>query len=150
MMLKNRLSPPQYSLLVLLLSIVVYHLLVYPRLVSPLRAFPGSSLGGTIKGQFSAIMNGKVGVPHCRWIAEYGSTVRVVGPIGIKRLIVASPEALYRILVTNWTDYPRPKFMQYTLGVVAGHGLLTTSGDNYRRMKKLLQTTFSKIRRDVL
>lgn len=53
------------------------------------------------------------------------------------------PEALHRILVTNWTDYPRPNFMQYTLGVVAGHGLLTASGDNHKHMKKLLQPVFS-------
>ncbi|KAK0441530.1 cytochrome P450 [Desarmillaria tabescens] len=139
----------EYFLRVLLLCIdsvltlVVYRVFVYPRWISPLRAFPGPSLGGIIKGQFPAIMNGEAGISQCQWIAEYGSIVRVVGPIGIERLIVASPEALHRILVTNWADYPRPNFMQYTLGVVAGHGLLSTSGDNHRRMKKLLQPAFS-------
>ncbi|KAK0443842.1 cytochrome P450 [Armillaria borealis] len=125
------------------LTLGVYYLLVYPRWISPLRAFPGPPLGGIIKGQFPVIMNGEAGVPQCQWIAEYGPIVRVVGPIGIERLIVASPEALHRILVTNWADYPRPNFMQYTLGVVAGHGLLTASGDNHKRMKKLLQPVFS-------
>ncbi len=37
----------------------------------------------------------------------------------------------------------QPNFMQYTLGVVAGHGLLTASGDDHKRMKKLLQPAFS-------
>ncbi|KAG7441876.1 cytochrome P450 [Guyanagaster necrorhizus] len=142
-------SISDWSLLVPLLSLVsalalvAYNLLVYPRWISPLRAFPGPPLGGIIKGQFPAIINGEAGVPQCQWIEEYGSIVRVVGPIGIERLIVACPEALHRILVTNWTDYPRPSFMQYTLGVVAGHGLLTASGDNHKRMKKLLQPAFS-------
>ncbi|KAK0220566.1 cytochrome P450, partial [Armillaria fumosa] len=121
----------------------VYYLLVYPRWMSPLRVFPGPPLGGIIKGQFPAIINGEAGVPQYQWITQYGSIVRVVGPIGIERLIVASPEALHRILVTHWTDYPRPNFMQYTLGVVAGHGLLTASGDDHKRMKKLLQPAFS-------
>ncbi len=99
------------------LTLGVYCLLVYPRWISPLRAFPGPPLGGIIKGQFPVITNGEAGVPQCQWIAEYGSIVRVVGPIGIERLIVASPEALHLILVTNWTDYPRVCSLHYKISL---------------------------------
>ena len=38
---------------------------------------------------------------------EHGPLVRVVGPFGIERLIVMKPEALQKILVNDWVDYPR-------------------------------------------
>ncbi len=33
--------------------------------------------------------------------------VRVVGPVGIERIMFLSPEACERVLVKEWTDYPR-------------------------------------------
>jgi hypothetical protein len=33
--------------------------------------------------------------------------VRVVGPMGIERLMFLSPEACERVLVNEWREYPR-------------------------------------------
>jgi hypothetical protein len=41
------------------------------------------------------------------WIKQYGNKVRIVGPLGIDRMIFVEPEALRRLLVTGWADYPR-------------------------------------------
>lgn len=38
--------------------------------------------------------------------------VRVVGPIGIERLIVMNPETIHKLMVTDWVDYPRVSVFQ--------------------------------------
>jgi hypothetical protein len=86
---------------------LLYKIILYPRFFSPLRHIPGPALGSLIKGQFPAIINGEAGIPQRAWVKEYGSVVRVVGPVGIERLIFTTPEALAKILVSDWVDYPR-------------------------------------------
>lgn len=87
--------------------VVFYFLILYPYLLSPLRHIPGPSLGNPITGQFPAIINGEAGVPQREWVKKYGSVVRVVGPLGIERVIFTRPEALAKVLVADWVDYPR-------------------------------------------
>ena len=92
---------------------ITYQLYIYPRFLSPLRGLPGPPLGSIIRGQFGEIISGEAGIPQRAWVKQYGPVVRVVGPIGIERLIFMNPEAMHKILVTDWTDYPR----------VSGHAL---------------------------
>lgn len=80
---------------------------LYPRFFSPLRSVPGPSLGHPIYGQFATILKGEAGIPQREWVKEHGPVVRVVGPIGIERLIFMTPEAIHKILVSDWVDYPR-------------------------------------------
>jgi hypothetical protein len=86
---------------------IFYRIFLYPRFFSPLRAVPEPSLGHPLYGQFLAIMRGEAGIPQRAWVKEHGPLVRVVGPFGIERLIVMKPEALQKILVSGWVDYPR-------------------------------------------
>jgi hypothetical protein len=104
--------------------ITIYKTIIYPLYISPLRHIPGpplfslpkssrnpfSYLLSPIGGQFPAIINGEAGIPQREWLKQYGGEkgiVRVVGPVGIERLMFLSPEACERILVKDWVDYPR-------------------------------------------
>lgn len=49
----------------------------------------------------------EAGIPQQEWVAKHGPVVRVVGPVGIERMIFTKPEALHQILVRDWLDYPR-------------------------------------------
>jgi len=51
-------------------------------------------------------MRGEAGTPQRAWVKEHGPLVRVVSPFGMGRLIVMKPEALHKILVNDWVDYP--------------------------------------------
>lgn len=139
--------------------LLVYRLYLYPRFLSPLRHLPGPPLGSVIAGQFGYMLSNEAGIPQRQWVKDYGPVVRVVGPVGVERMILASREALHKILVSDWGSYPRvslgfpthsivrthgaqPRFMQYVLGSVAGYGLLTVEGKDHRQMKRAMNPAF--------
>ncbi|THU80948.1 cytochrome P450 [Dendrothele bispora CBS 962.96] len=116
-------------------SLVLYQLVLYPFLLSPLRKLSGPPLGPNLLiGRFGEIIRGEAGIPQREWIKKYGKTIRVVGPFGLQRLIFTSSEALQKIL---------PKFMRDTLGIVAGYGLLTVTGNVHRQMRRAMNPAFS-------
>ncbi|KAL0960785.1 hypothetical protein HGRIS_005806 [Hohenbuehelia grisea] len=132
-----------YALLCWILWRVLYQLILWPRFLSPLRALPGPPLGSVLAGQFPVIMKGEQGIPQREWTKQYGPVVRVVGPIGIERLIITRFETLQKVLVSDWVEYPRPSFMKEILGFVAGYGLLTVTGDEHKKMRKAMNPAFS-------
>ncbi|KAL1754073.1 cytochrome P450 [Schizophyllum commune] len=123
---------------------IVYRILLYPRFFSPLRHVPGPPLGDPFIGACAPIFAKDAnGLPARDWVKKYGPLVRNVGPIGIERLYLVSPEPLQQILVKEWTEYERPEYLQHILGLVAGHGLLTTTGKDHRDMRKAMNPAFS-------
>ncbi|PFH49173.1 hypothetical protein AMATHDRAFT_5143 [Amanita thiersii Skay4041] len=124
-------------------SRILYRLILYPRLLSPLRSVPGPPLGHPIYGQFPEIVNGEAGIPQRGWVKKFGPVVRAVGPVGVERLIFTRPEALHKILSSDWVEYPRPKFMRDVLGFVTGYGLLTVTGNEHKQMRRVMNPAFS-------
>ncbi|KAG6866189.1 hypothetical protein C0991_007739 [Blastosporella zonata] len=124
-------------------QIMTSRLFLYPSLFSPLRRIPGPPLGHLLYGQFPAIINGEAGIPQREWVKQYGPVIRAVGPLGLERLIFMKPDALHKILVSDWVDYPRPGFMRSTLGLTAGWGLLTVTGNEHKQMRKSMNPAFS-------
>ncbi|KAF9029929.1 cytochrome P450 [Hymenopellis radicata] len=117
-------------ILIIVVSYVFYRLYLYPRYFSPLRSIPGPPLGSVIASQFGR-----------EWVKSHGPVVRVVGPVGVERVIFTSQEALSKILV-NSVDYPRPDFMRNLLGSVSGFGLLTHEGKEHRQMRRAMNPAF--------
>lgn len=92
---------------------IFYNIFLYPYLLSPLRHIPGPPVGNPLTGQMLKVVKGEAGIPQREWAKQYGPLVRVVGPIGIERLIPLEPSKLKTILVNQWVDYPRvnpPRF----------------------------------------
>ncbi|TFK57630.1 cytochrome P450 [Heliocybe sulcata] len=136
----------QYALLlafVVLLLRAIYSVFIYPFIASPLRRLPGPPLGNPLLGVFLPIAKSEPGVIQRDWVKEHGPLLRAVGPLGVERLLVVKPADLDRILVTGWLECPRPDFMKNVLGLVAGYGLLTVTGDEHRMMRKVLNPAFS-------
>ncbi|KAF9269046.1 cytochrome P450, partial [Marasmius fiardii PR-910] len=122
----------------------LYRIVLYPIYLSPLRNVPGPPLGPNLLiGEFGEIINGEAGIPQREWVKKHGQAIRVVGPLGIQRMIFCRPEALHRILVSNWLTNPRPSFMREILGSVAGYGLLTVTGNKHKQMRKAMNPAFS-------
>ncbi|KAF8070436.1 cytochrome P450 [Lyophyllum atratum] len=122
---------------------IIHCLWIWPFLLSPLRSVPGPPLGNLVLGQSPTIVRSESGIPQREWVKKYGPVVRVVGPVGIERLILMKPEALHHILVKHWLEYPRPSFLRNILGLVTGHGLLTVTGNEHRQMRKAMNPAFS-------
>ncbi|KAK0467020.1 cytochrome P450 [Desarmillaria tabescens] len=122
---------------------VIHQLFLYPYLLSPLRSVPGPPTGEPIFGPAAKLFDSEPGMAEQEWIKKYGSVIRILGPIGNERLIFMTPEALYHILVKGWLDYPRPQYLRHILGLVAGYGLLTVTGNEHRQMRKAMNPAFS-------
>ncbi|EKM75454.1 hypothetical protein AGABI1DRAFT_132240 [Agaricus bisporus var. burnettii JB137-S8] len=123
--------------------LAVHRLIIWPYLLSPLRHLPGPPTGHLLFGQSRLILKSEPGIPQREWVKEYGPVVRLVGPVGIERLIFTNPEVLQQILVKDWLQYPRPGFLRHILGLVAGYGLLTVTGDEHRQMRRAMNPAFS-------
>ncbi|KAI0059660.1 cytochrome P450 [Artomyces pyxidatus] len=121
----------------------IYRLILYPRYFSPLRIVPGPPLAGYLFGHFPKIIRSQAGAIQKEWVDKYGPTVRAVGPLGQDRLILLRPQALHKILVSDWMDYPRSKVMTDILGLAAGHGLFTVTGTPHKQMRKAMNPAFS-------
>ncbi|KAI0093728.1 cytochrome P450 [Irpex rosettiformis] len=126
----------------------LHQFILYPWALSPLRALPGPkgslwSLKYILYGEFPKIMYSEAGVLQREWSKLYGKVIRAVGPFGIERVIFLSPAAMQKVLVDDWIDYPRADFIRHTLGLIAGYGLLTHTGDEHRTMRRTLNPAFS-------
>lgn len=66
-------------------------------------------------GTFRETVVSEPTVPEKRWVEKYGPVVRNVGPMGFERVCFMKPEALHRILVSEWTENPRVR----SFGIVA-------------------------------
>ncbi|EPQ61077.1 cytochrome P450 [Gloeophyllum trabeum ATCC 11539] len=122
---------------------ILYNTFVYPFVLSPLKGVSGPPVGNPLLGVFLTIGNSEPGVIQREWVKQYGPFVRAIGPFGLERLVIVRPADLERILVTGWLECPRPDFMKNILGMVAGCGLLTVTGEEHRLMRKILNPAFS-------
>ncbi|KAA1472366.1 cytochrome P450 [Dentipellis sp. KUC8613] len=126
------------SLSAYVLSWLIYRVVLYPRYLSPLRHVPGPPLGSVITGQFLNIIQSEAGMLQRDWVKQYGPAVRAVGPVGIERVMLLSPEAMHKVLVSDWMD-----FLKNILGIVAGYGLLTVTGNEHKQMRRAMNPAFS-------
>ena len=150
----------------LVLYKLLHQLILYPYVFSPLRKLPGPrgsllSAKYLLFGEFPAIMAAEAGILQREWAKVYGTAMRAVGPFGMERVMFLSPPAMQKVLVDDWVEYPRvrsrrlaqrsivltvfiqPSFMRNILGIVAGYGLLTVTGDEHRMMRRTMNPAFS-------
>ncbi|KAF8652335.1 hypothetical protein AX16_004441 [Volvariella volvacea WC 439] len=123
--------------------LILHQLVLKPRFFSTLRNVPGPPLADPILSHFETIIQCESGIPMREWAKQYGPVVRTVGPVGRERLMFMKPEALHQILVKDWLDYPRPRFLRNLFELVTGYGLLTVTGDEHRQMRKAMNPAFS-------
>ncbi|KIK54347.1 hypothetical protein GYMLUDRAFT_177521 [Collybiopsis luxurians FD-317 M1] len=122
---------------------VLYKLFFYPLFFSPIRNVPGPPLGYPLWGQGGKAVPFQLGLQQQEWAKQYGSVVRVVGPIGDEAVLFLRPEALHKIMVKDWLDYPRPNFVRKFLSHITSNGLFAVTGDEHLQMRKAMSPAFS-------
>jgi cytochrome P450 len=76
-----------------------------------------------------------------RMAREYGPVVQFPIP-SPPSYLVSDPEAVRRVLVTRARDYDKETIQYRSLSLVTGEGLLTTSGEVWRRQRRMVQPAF--------
>ncbi|KAG0221298.1 cytochrome P450 [Mortierella sp. GBAus27b] len=139
------------TLVAVLSSWVFYKTYLYPNFFSPLRHIPGPPNESKYNkyrlpflGNFLDILAEDAGVPHLKWIEEYGGLglVRYRGIFGQERLLLADPKAIQHVFSTHSYMYVKPKQTVRLLSQVLGFGVLLTEGDVHRKQRKMLNPAF--------
>lgn len=67
--------------------------------------------------------------------------LRIEAPLG-NVAIITVPELLHEVLVERHADYVKSAMMRFSLGPIANEGLFTSSGELWRRQRKLMAPLF--------
>ncbi|KAF1981537.1 cytochrome P450 [Aulographum hederae CBS 113979] len=126
-------------------SFFVYRVIVYPKLISPLRHIPQPSNPSLLLGQFPRIHREQNGAPHRAWIEEVPNDglIRYTHIFNSERVMVTSPKALAEVLVTKNYEFIKPVNIRHGLGRLLGIGILLAEGDEHKRQRKSLMPAFS-------
>ncbi|MBL9138352.1 MAG: cytochrome P450 [Verrucomicrobiales bacterium] len=84
-----------------------------------------------------------------QWISTHGDIFRVVAPFG-QATIIASPHLAQQVLVDRASRYQQKSRAYAVLRILMGDGLVTNSGESWRRQRKLVQPAFHRRRLDAL
>ncbi|KAG0366608.1 cytochrome P450 [Gamsiella multidivaricata] len=137
------------TLVALLSSYLLYKVYFYPNFISPLRHIPGPPNESKYNkyhipfvGNFLDILIEEAGVPHRRWIEEYGGLVRYRGLFNNQRILLADPKAIQHVFGTHSYKYPKPNRVVRILGQIIGRGVLLAEGDAHKKQRKMLNPAF--------
>ncbi|MDP1797341.1 MAG: cytochrome P450 [Planctomycetaceae bacterium] len=75
---------------------------------------------------------------------EYGDYVRIRMVPGVDVYLLTHPDAVEHILQKHHKNFRKPDFFPKTVGLLAGNGILTSSGDFWLRQRRLMQPAFHR------
>ncbi|KAF5371889.1 hypothetical protein D9757_010589 [Collybiopsis confluens] len=122
---------------------------------------PGPQSPSWLRGNFLQVFNPSAWGFHEFLAKDYGSMVRLHGPVGSKTLYTFDPRAMHTVLKDEEFFEETDGFIQYTFSLVLlnlldvhrrsnlllwGDGLLGTLGDRHRKQRKMLNKVFSTAR----
>ncbi|KAF2873282.1 cytochrome P450 3A4 [Massariosphaeria phaeospora] len=123
----------------------IYHLIIYPFFLSPLRHLPQPRRGFIpIVGHGLSMFSQPPGNGHLKMMKNtaYDGIVYYRGLFHADRIIVASPAAIADILVHKSYDFQKPPLVISFLRQFLGDGLLMTEGEQHRHDRKHIMPAF--------
>lgn len=75
---------------------------------------------------------------------DYGDYVRIRMVPGVDVYMLTHPDAVEQVLQKHHKNYRKPDFFPKTVGLLAGNGILTSSGDFWLRQRRLMQPAFHR------
>ncbi|KAF2837523.1 cytochrome P450 [Patellaria atrata CBS 101060] len=122
-----------------------YHVILWPKFLSPLRHIPGPKDGNFFMGQFTTIIREPSGEPLRRWTREipHEGLIKYTHVFNSERVAPVSPKALSEVLVTKNYEFVKPERLRKGLGRILGVGVLVAEGDEHKRQRKLLAPAFA-------
>ncbi|KZO96850.1 cytochrome P450 [Calocera viscosa TUFC12733] len=83
------------------------------------------------------------GSSYEQWAAEYGSCFMLPVELGKQRLILTDPRAIHHIFTTKSYSYRRPEGLRLATKKLLGDGILSSEGDDHKRLRKALNPGFT-------
>ncbi|CAG7850455.1 SubName: Full=Related to Cytochrome P450 {ECO:0000313/EMBL:CCA72147.1} [Serendipita indica DSM 11827] len=109
---------------------------------SPMRALKGPSGGSLFFGHLKLAGNQQpVGAWHRAQLKKYGHVLCYKGFMNQDRLLTTDLKAIQHIL-TNSAIYHKPYEARYSLSRLLGRGLLFAEGNEHRRQRRIMASTF--------
>ncbi|KAK7952467.1 Cytochrome P450 [Apiospora aurea] len=124
---------------------IVWNVILYPKLFSPLRHLPSPPGGSFWNGHFDAINKHPTGIPMREWIntVPNNGLIRYAGIFNQERIMPTSPKALADVLVTRSYDFEKPSQVRNSIGRILGIGVLLAEGDQHKVQRKNLMPAFA-------
>ncbi|KIP09651.1 hypothetical protein PHLGIDRAFT_86237 [Phlebiopsis gigantea 11061_1 CR5-6] len=110
---------------------------------SPLDNIPGPEATSRLQGHLPEMFDRHGWDFHDRITEQYGSVVKLYGPLKTRGLYVSDPRALNNIIVKDQMIYEEPGWFLSWNQMVFGPSLFATLGDHHRRQRKMLNPVFS-------
>ncbi|KIL64507.1 hypothetical protein M378DRAFT_11503 [Amanita muscaria Koide BX008] len=118
--------------------------LIWRKFKSPLRRLPTPPGSKPFVGHTSTILSDKGAATLREWITQFGTTLRVYGPLWTEYLVIVKPEHVAKVLGKDSSyEYPKPGFLRKALEIIFGHGLASVTGDEHRSLRKAMNPAFS-------
>ncbi|KAF9194121.1 hypothetical protein BGZ51_001100 [Haplosporangium sp. Z 767] len=137
------------TLIALFSSYLFYKAYLLPNFLSPLRHIPGPPNESKYNkyrlpflGNYLDILAEEAGVPHRRWIEQYGSIICYRGLLNNQRVLIADPKAIQHVFSTHSYRYTKPSRVRRLLSEVTGNGVLVAEGDVHKKQRKMLNPAF--------
>ncbi|KAF2712111.1 cytochrome P450 3A4 [Pleomassaria siparia CBS 279.74] len=126
-------------------GLVIYHLIIYPFFLSPLRHFPSPKTGfWPIIGHGLIMFQRPPGAVHLKIMKETPNEgiIRFLNWWHKDRLLLTSPAALADVLVHKSYDFEKPPWVRTFLVQFLGDGLLTSEGEDHLHQRKNILPAF--------
>lgn len=120
---------------------IAYKAFIEPFL-SPLRQIPGTSFN-PIWGNMKDLMKGEAMEATIKMMKEHGTLCRYYFMFGRERLMVADPDIMKHILVTNCKNYVKPPSRLRLMKMIFGNGLVMSEGSTHASHKRFLSPSFN-------
>jgi len=120
--------------------------LVYPRFFSPLRNLPGPKDNFPLMGQvINQLKQTDPNSVYLKWVYQYPDTpfIRYLSFGNSEQLLVNSLKAYKEVLQTQCYAFIKPVFFKRLIGGIVGDGLLFKEGEEHKRERRLLASSFS-------
>ncbi|EGX43852.1 hypothetical protein TWF173_001936 [Orbilia oligospora] len=121
----------------------IYHWLIYPHFVSPLRKIPGPKEPSFWNGHGKQIVATQTGEPHKLWIKAMPKEglIYYKGLLNRERVLPTTPKVLAEVLNSQSYIFVKPQFFRFSLRLL-GNGILMAEGDEHKRQRKILTPAF--------
>ncbi|KAK2169103.1 hypothetical protein LSH36_12g13076 [Paralvinella palmiformis] len=120
---------------------IAYKAFIEPFL-SPLRQIPGTTFN-PFWGNMKEIMKGEAMEATIKMMKEHGTLCRYYFMFGRERLMVADPDIMKHILVTNCKNYIKPPSRLRLMRMIFGNGLVMSEGSIHASHKRFLSPSFN-------
>ncbi|OCK76578.1 cytochrome P450 [Lepidopterella palustris CBS 459.81] len=123
----------------------IWSIIIYPKLLSPLRHLPTPPGASLILGHFLTVSKAATGEPQREWIETVPNDgiIKYSFLFNDDRVLLTSPKALAEVLVHRNYEFIKPSRMRTGLGRVLGIGILLAEGDEHKRQRRTLMPAFS-------